>query len=91
MTKKLPIFIWKMIQQEMFDEEDVKDILYQGYVTKVLGENETSDHCDFNVKYKDFDEVYEVKLVEELKKQCAIILGKANQNSLKRLEYIHSL
>ena len=41
MTKKLPIFIWKMIQQEMFDEEDVKDILYQGYVTKVLGENDT--------------------------------------------------
>ena len=34
----------------MFDEEEVKDILQQGNVTKVLGNNETSDDCDFNVK-----------------------------------------
>ena len=74
----------------MFDEEEVKDILQQGNVTKVLGNNETSDDCDFNVKYKGFDEVYETKLVEEWKKQCIIILAKANQKSLKRLKIIHS-
>ena len=79
-----------MIKQERFDEEEVKDIWQQGYVAKVLGDNETTDDCDFNVKYKNFDEVYEVKLVEEWKKQCAIILGKANQKSLKRLKIIHS-
>ena len=33
----------------MFDEE-VKDIWYQGIVTEVLGDNETSDDCDFTVK-----------------------------------------
>ena len=74
----------------MFDEEEVKDIWQQGYVTKVLGDNETSDDCDFNVKYKGFDEVYETKLVEEWKNQCTIILAKANQKSLKRLKIIHS-
>ena len=74
----------------MFDEEEVKDIQQQGNVTKLLGDNETSDDCDFNVKYKDFDEVYETKLVEEWKKQCTIILAKANQKSLKRLKIIHS-
>ena len=74
----------------MFDEEEVKDIQQQGNVTKVLGDNETSDDCDFNVKYKGFDEVYETKLVEEWKKQCTIILAKANQKSLKRLKIIHS-
>ena len=74
----------------MFDEEEVKDIWQQGNVTKVLGDNESSDDCDFNVKYKGFDEVYETKLVEEWKKQCIIILAKANQKSLKRLKIIHS-
>ena len=74
----------------MFDEEEVKDIWQQGYVTKVLGDNETSDDCDFNVKYKGFDEVYETKLMEEWKKQCTIILAKTNQKSLKRLKIIHS-
>ena len=74
----------------MFDEEEVKGIWQQGYVTKVLGDNETSDDCDFNVKYKGIDEVYEVKLVEEWKKQCVIILGKANQKSLETLKMIHS-
>ena len=56
----------------------------------MLGGNETSDDCDFIVKYKGIDEVFEVKLVEEWKKQCAIILGKANQENLKRLKMIHS-
>ena len=79
-----------MIKQEIFDEEEVKDIWQKGNVTKVLGDNETSDDCDFNVKYKDFDEVYEAKLMEEWKKQCTIILAKANQKSLKRLKIIHS-
>ena len=79
-----------MIKQEMFDEEEVKDIWQQGNVTKVLVDNESSDDCDFNVKYKGFDEVYETKLVEEWKKQCIIILAKANQKSLKRLKIIHS-
>ena len=74
----------------MFDEEEVKDIWQQGNVTKVLGDNETSDDCDFIVKYKGFDEVYETKLMEEWKKQCTIILAKANQKSLKRLKIIHS-
>ena len=79
-----------MIKQEIFDEEEVKDIWQQGYVTNVLGDNETSDDCDFIVKYKGIDEVFEVKLVEEWKKQCAIILGKANQENLKRLKILHS-
>ena len=70
----------------MFDEEEVKDIQQQGNVTKLLGDNETSDDCDFNVKYKDFDEVYETKLVEEWKKQCTILLAKANQKKFEKIE-----
>ena len=52
----------------------------------MLGDNETSDDCDFNVKYKGFDEVYETKLVEEWKKQCTIILAKANQKKFEKIE-----
>ena len=50
----------------MYDEEEKKDIWYQGIATEVLDDDETSD-CDFTVKYEGFDDTYEVKLVEEWK------------------------
>ena len=64
----------KMIKHKVFYEEELKDIWYRGFVSQLLGDNETSDDCDFTVKYKDFDDIYEVKLLEEWKNQCAIIL-----------------
>ena len=67
----------------MFDEEEVKDIWYQGIVTQVLGHNETSDDCDLTVKYKDFDDIYEVMLVEGWRDLFAIILGEADEKNLK--------
>ena len=67
----------------MFDEEEVKDIWYQGIVTQVLGDNETSDDCDLTVKHKDFDDIYEVMLVEGWRDLFAIILGEADEKNLK--------
>ena len=84
--KNVPIFLGKIIKHKMFDEEEVKDIWYQGAVTEVLDDDETSDDCDFTVKYESFDDAYEVKLVEKWKNQCVIILGKADQPILKRME-----
>ena len=62
----------------MFDEEKIKDIWYQGIVTEVPEDDKTNDACDFLVKYKGFDDTYEVKLVEKWKNQCVIILGKVD-------------
>ena len=69
----------------MFDEEEVKDIWYQGVVTEVVDDDETNDNCDFTVKYEDFDDTYdiEVRLVEEWKNQCVIVLGKADEPNLE--------
>ena len=39
----------------MFDEEEIKDIWYQGIVTEVPEDDKTNDACDFLVKYKGFD------------------------------------
>ena len=63
--ENVPIFLGKIIKHKMFDEEEVKDIWYQGVVTEVLDDDETSDDCDFTVKREGFDDTYEVKLVEE--------------------------
>ena len=73
----------------MYDEEEKKDIWYQGIATEVLDDDETSD-CDFTVKYEGFDDTYEVKLVEEWKNQCVIVLGKADEPSLKRMKITQS-
>ena len=81
--KNCPIFLGKKIKHKMFDEEEVKDIWYQGIVTQVLGDNETSDDCDLTVKYKDFDDIYEVMLVEGWRDLFAIILGEADEKNLK--------
>ena len=72
--KLSPMVLGKMIKHKAFYEEELKDIWYRGFVSQLLGDNETSDDCDFTVKYKDFDDIYEVKLLEEWKNQCAIIL-----------------
>ena len=63
--KNVPIFLGKIIKHKIFDEEGVNDIWYQGVVTEVLDDDETSDDCDFTVKHEGFDDTYEVKLVEE--------------------------
>ena len=63
--KNVPIFLGKIIKHKIFDEEGVNDIWYQGVVTEVLDDDETSDDCDFTVKREGFDDTYEVKLVEE--------------------------
>ena len=88
--KDIPIFLGKIIKHKMFDEEEVKDIWCQDVVTEVLHDDETSDDCDFTVKYEGFDDNYEVKLVEEWKNQCVIILGKADELSLKIMKIILS-
>ena len=72
--KLSPMVLGKMIKHKVFYQEELKDIWYRGFVSQLLGDNETSDDCDFTVKYKDFDDIYEVKLLEEWKNQCAIIL-----------------
>ena len=87
--KNFLIFLGKKIKQKMFDEE-VKDIWYQGVVTEVLGDNETSDDCDFTVKYKNFADLQEVMLVEEWKDLFAIILGEGHEKSLKRMKITRS-
>ena len=84
--KIVPIFLGKIIKHKIFDEEEVKDIWYQGVVTEVLDDDETSDDCNFTVKCESFDDTCEVKLVEEWKNQCAIILGKTDEPSLKRMK-----
>ena len=88
--KDIPIFFGKMIKHKMFDEEEVKDIWYQGVVIEVLDDDEISDDCEFTLKYEGFDDNYEVKLVEEWKNQCVIILGKADELSLKIMKIILS-
>ena len=84
--KNVPKFLGKIIKHKMFDEDEIKDTWYQGIVTEVLDDDETSDDCDFTVKYKGFDDTYEVKLMEEWKNQCLIILGKADEPSLQRMK-----
>ena len=59
--KNFPMFLGKMIKHKMFDKEEVIDIWYRGIVTQLLGDNETNDDCDFTVKYKGFDDIYEVR------------------------------
>ena len=39
----------------MFDEEEIKNIWYQGIVTEVPEDDKANDACDFLVKYKGFD------------------------------------
>ena len=63
--KNVPKFLGKIIKHKMFDEDEIKDTWYQGIVTEVLDDDETSDDCDFTVKYEGFDDTYEVKLMEE--------------------------
>ena len=84
--KNVPKFLGKIIKHKMFDEDEIKDIWYQGTVTEVLDDDETSDDCDFTVKDKGFDDTYEIKLLEEWKNQGVIILGKADEPSLKRIK-----
>ena len=43
------------------------------------------------MNYEDFDDTYEVKLVEEWKNQCVISLGKAYEPSLKIMKIALSL
>ena len=73
----------KIMKQKMFDEEEVKDTWYRAIVTQVLGDNERSHDCDFTVQYKGFDDIYDVKLIEEWKNQCANILGKDDEKKLQ--------
>ena len=40
--KNVPIFLGKIIKRKMFDEEEVKDIWYQGVVTEVLDDDEAN-------------------------------------------------
>ena len=40
--KNVPIFLRKIIKHKMFDEEEVKDIWYQGVVTEMLDDDETN-------------------------------------------------
>ena len=40
--KNVPIFLRKIIKRKMFDEEEVKDIWYQGVVTEVLDDDEAN-------------------------------------------------
>ena len=40
--KNVALFLQKIIKHKMFDEEEVKDIWYQGVVTEVLDDDETN-------------------------------------------------
>ena len=73
----------KIMKQKMLDEEEVKDTWYRGIVTQVLGDNERSHDCDFTVMCKGFEDIYDAKLIEEWKNQCANILGKDDEKKLQ--------
>ena len=53
--KNVPIFLGKIIKHKIFDEEEKKRNLVSSIVTEVLDDDETSDDCDFTVKYEGFD------------------------------------
>ena len=47
---------------------------------------QSSNDCHLTVKYKGFDDIFEVQLMEDQKNQCAKILGKANEKCLKQMK-----
>ncbi len=73
---KYPKLFGKRIKHKW--EEDGEEKWYDGTVLQVYDEDEYDVDCEFGVKYDDIDEVFEVRLLQDFKKNWLMVVGPAN-------------
>lgn len=78
--RNVPKLFGKRIKHKW--EVDVKEIWYDGTVVAVYDEDEYDIDCHFGVKYYDFEDVFEVKLLEDYKKDWVVVVRAANKEEI---------
>eukprot|EP00794_Sanderia_malayensis_P018987 gene18987-20894_t len=79
--KRFPKLFGKRIMHKW--DEDGEEVWYEGTVVEVYDEDEYDVDCEFGVKYDNIDGVFEVRLLQDFKRNWLIVVRAANEEEIK--------
>ena len=79
--KRFPKLFGKRIMHKW--DEDGEEVWYEGTVIEVYDEDEYDVDCEFGVKYDNIDGIFEVRLLQDFKRNWLIVVRAANEEEIK--------
>ena len=64
-------------------DEDGGEVWYDGTVVEVYDEDEYDVECEFGVKYDNIDGIFEVRLLQDFKRNWLIVVRAANEEEIE--------